>query len=158
MRRHSTSYDVLFFAAILAALISLAPGLAHLFEMPRKMSLGREAYFTVQQIYSGWELFGVAILAQFVAIAWLAWRSAGEYYVFRPVAVALLLLILAQALFWLFTFPANTATSNWTVVPPDWQTLRGQWEYSHLGGALCQATGLGCLIWALFARIRAAGR
>jgi hypothetical protein len=158
MRRHSTGYDILFFMAIAATLISLAPGLAHLFELPRKMALPRDAYFTVQQIYAGWALFGIAILAQLIAIALLAFRSMGDHYVFRPVVAALLLLIAAQALFWLFTFPANTATQNWTVMPAGWQALRREWEYSHAGGAVCQAAGLFCLIAALFARIRATGR
>ena len=158
MRRHSSGYDILFFAAILATLISLAPSLAHLFELPRKMELGRSAYFTVQQIYAGWDLFGIAILAQFLLLVLLAVRSAREYYVFRPVLVALLLLVVAQALFWGFTFPANTATSNWTVVPTGWRALRHEWEYSHAAGALCQLLGLCALIWALLARVRAVGR
>src|SRR5581483_8136709 len=144
--------DALFFVAILASLISLAPGLAHLFELPRKMALPRDAYFTVQQIYAGWDLFGISIVAQLIAIALLAFRTMGEHRVFRLVVAALLLLIAAQALFWLFTFPANIATRNWTVMPADWQALRRQWEYSHLGGALCQAAGFFCLIGALFAR------
>src|SRR3569833_802022 len=158
MRRHSTGYDILFFAAIAATLISLAPGLAHLLELPRKMALPRDDYFMVQQIYAGWALFGIAILVQRIAIALRAFRSMGDRRVFRPVMGALLLLIAAQVLFWHFTFPANTATHNWTVMPADWQVLRRQWEYSHLGGAMCQAAGLLCLIAALFARIRVAGR
>ena len=158
LRRHSSGYDFLFFLTILVTLLSLAPALAHLFELPHKMVLPRDAYFTVQQIYAGWELFGVAILVQFLALALLAWRSAREYYVFRPVLVALLMLALAQAMFWIFTFPANAATHNWTMIPPDWQVLRHQWEYSHAAGALCQFAGLCCLVAALFARIRASGR
>jgi hypothetical protein len=158
LRRHGTGYDILFFLAILATVVVLAPGLAHLFELPRKMAMARDAYFTVQQIYAGWDLFGIVIVVQFVTLVLLAWQSASEYYVFRPVLVALMLLILAQALFWLFTFPANTATHDWTQSPANWPTLRHQWEYSHAGGALCQLLGLCCLISALFARVRAAGR
>ncbi len=158
MRRHSSGYDILFWIAILATLIALAPGLAHLFELPRKMALSQERYFTVQQIYAGWELFGIPILIQFFALVLLTWRSTGEYYVFRPVLAALVLMLAAQALFWLFTFPANTATHNWTQAPQDWAMLRHQWEYSHAAGALCQFVSLCCLIAALFARIRASGR
>ncbi|HVV28648.1 MAG TPA: hypothetical protein VHC40_11850 [Rhizomicrobium sp.] len=158
LRRHGTGYDILFFLAILATLISLAPGLAHLFELPRKMDFSQEVYFTVQQVYSGWSLFGIAIAVQFVTLVLLAWQSASEYYVFRPVMAALLLLIAAQALFWTFTYPANSATQNWTVSPPDWAVLRLRWELSHAAGALCQLAGLLSLIGALFARVRAAGR
>jgi hypothetical protein len=158
LRRHSSGYDFLFFLTILTTLLSLAPALAHLFELPRKMLLDQGAYFTVQQIYAGWDLFGVVIVLQLLLLVLLAWRSAGEYYVFRPVLVALVLLALAQAMFWIFTFPANTATHNWTMVPPDWQVLRHQWEYSHAIGALCQLLGFCALVWALFARVRAGGR
>jgi hypothetical protein len=158
MRRHTFGYDILFFLAILATLFALAPALAHLFELPRKMEMDQGAYFTVQRIYAGWELFGIAILAQLVTLALLAWRSAREHYVFRPVLAALVLAILAQALFWLFTFPANDQTANWTHIPADWDDLRQIWEYSHAGGALCQLLGFCCLISALFARVRAAGR
>jgi hypothetical protein len=158
MRRYSSGYDFLFFTAILATLASMAPGLAHLFELPHKLSLSREEYFTVQQIYAGWELFGIAILVQAVSLAMLAWRSMREYYVFRPVLAALILMVLAQTLFWLFTFPANSITDNWTSMPADWDMLRRQWEYSHALGAACQLLCFCCLIGALFARVRAAGR
>jgi hypothetical protein len=158
MRRHTRGYDALFFLTILVTLFSLAPGMAHVLEMPRKLALGEGAYFTVQQIYAGWSLFGVVIVIQLGALALLAWRSAREYYVFRPVLAALLLMLGAQALFWSFTFPANTATANWTAAPDNWQALRLQWEYSHAGGALCQLLALCCLLWALFARVQAAGR
>jgi hypothetical protein len=158
MRRHSFGYDVLFFLAILATLLSLAPGLAHLFEMPSKLAMARDAYFTVQRIYAGWQLFGIVLLAQFVTLVMLTWRSMREYYVFRPVLAALVLMILAQILFWLFTFPANVRTANWTQMSADWEDLRRVWEYSHALGALCQLGGFCFLISALFARVRAAGR
>ena len=158
MRRHSSGYDLLFFIAIIASVIALGGGLAHVYELPRKLALSRDAYFTVQQIYAGWELFGIVIAIQLVALAMLAARSAREYYVFRPVVAALVLVGLAQAVFWTFTFPANAATHDWTQIPADWEALRHQWEYSHAGGTFCQLLGLCCLIGALFARVRAAGR
>jgi hypothetical protein len=158
MRRYSSGYDFLFFTAIVATLLSLAPGLAHLFELPHKISLPREQYFTVQQIYAGWELFGIDVLIQAISLSMLAWRSSREYYVFRPVMAALIFMVLAQALFWLFTFPANSITDNWTRMSADWEGLRWQWEYSHAAGAICQLLALCFLIAALFARVRASGR
>ena len=158
MRRHSSGYDFLFCIALLATLVALAPGLAHLLELPRAMALSQERYFTVQQAYAGWELFGILTLVQFFALALLTWCSAREYYVFRPVLAALVLMLVAQACFWLFAFPATTATHNWTQAPQDWAMLRHQWEYSHAAGALCQFASFCCLIAALFARIRASGR
>jgi hypothetical protein len=36
---------------------------------------------------------------------------------------------------WTYTYPANRATDNWTLLPEDWQALRANWEYSHAAGA-----------------------
>jgi hypothetical protein len=76
----------------------------------------------------------------------------------RPVLVALALAILgvvgAQTVFWIWTFPANAATANWTEIPDAWEALRDQWEYSHAGGALFQAFGL---VW-LFVAVLLRGR
>ena len=51
----------LFFALMVTAL-ALGPALAHLLELPNKIALPRDAYFTVQQIYAGWSLLGVVLL------------------------------------------------------------------------------------------------
>ena len=52
-------------------------------------------------------------------------------------ALASFLLIAANlAIFFVWTFPTNQATNNWTVVPKNWNKLRIQWEYSHAGNAL----------------------
>ena len=66
----------------------------------------------------------------------------------------MLCLVGAQALFWGFTFPANTATVNWTTRPDSWETLRTQWEYSHAVGSLLTLTALVALIFSLLARVR----
>lgn len=50
-----------FFAVILTAL-ALVPAGAHFFELPNKIRLSQEQYFTVQGIYRGWALFGFALL------------------------------------------------------------------------------------------------
>jgi hypothetical protein len=48
--------------------------------------------------------------------------------------------------FFTWTYPANQATADWTVVPDDWRELRRHWEYAHAANAvltflaLCAAT------------------
>ena len=49
--------------------------------------------------------------------------------------LAVLSLISWGVIFWTWTYPANAATSNWTMVPPNWEALRTQWEYSHAASA-----------------------
>ena len=42
---------------------------------------------------------------------------------------------LSLVVFFMFTYPANQQTLNWTMLPENWQELRRQWEYSHAIGA-----------------------
>jgi hypothetical protein len=52
---------VRFLAVILTAL-ALVPTGAHFFELPNKIRLAQEQYFTVQGLYRGWSLFGFVLL------------------------------------------------------------------------------------------------
>jgi hypothetical protein len=49
---------------------------------------------------------------------------------------AFLLVAGTLAIFFTWTYPANQATNNWTVVPANWQELRTQWEYAHAANAV----------------------
>jgi hypothetical protein len=52
---------VQFLATMLTAL-ALVPGGAHLAALPNKMPMTQIAYFTAQQIYAGWALFGIILV------------------------------------------------------------------------------------------------
>jgi hypothetical protein len=56
----------------------LVPSGAHLLEMPRELAMDRAAYFSAQQIYLGWALFGLLITLKIILDAGLAflWRRA----------------------------------------------------------------------------------
>ena len=122
--------------------LTLVPAGAHLSELPHKLPLDRAEYQTVQQIYRGWSLFGVANIAALVATAWLAFRVQRPSTAFTAAVVALLCLIPTQIVFWSVTFPINQATDNWSVLPPDWSALRARWEYSHAVSACLTTVAL----------------
>ena len=77
------------------------------------------------------------------AHALLRWRSDQPY---AASLAAFLCLAAAHAIFWIFTFPANQASANWTVVPPEFERMRAQWEWSHAAGALHDLTALVALL------------
>jgi hypothetical protein len=61
-------------------------------------------------------------------------------------ALASFLLIAATlAIFFVWTFPTNQATNNWTVAPKNWNELRSQWEYSHAANAMVTFAALVCV-------------
>jgi hypothetical protein len=135
-----------FFVALLSTAIALGGALAHLFELPNKIALPREQYFIVQGIYRGWAQLAYVLVIEFVSILAVILLYRRQSRVFWLAVAALLCLVAAQVVFWTYTFPANAATANWTVVAADWETLRLQWEYSHAVGAILQLLAMGALI------------
>ena len=128
---------VLKISALFLTMLTAAPGLAHLFELPNKIGLPRDAYFTVQGIYAGWALFGVVIMAAIAANLFLAWRLQRYNRGSSKFAVCSAALIaVSLGIFFTWTLPANQATLNWTTIPEDWERLRTAWEYSHAVKAL----------------------
>ncbi|HXH09314.1 MAG TPA: DUF1772 domain-containing protein [Alphaproteobacteria bacterium] len=124
-----------FFLSILCTAIAMAAGLAHLFELPNKMPLSREDYLTVQQIYRGWALLGIVVIGALLSSLILTVLVRGNPPVFYLTLTATLCIALSLCVFFLFTYPANQATDNWTNLPENWQALRRQWEYAHAVGA-----------------------
>lgn len=123
-------------ALILMAIV-LIPGGAHLFELPGKIGMERDAYFTVQMIYAGWALFAIpifgAILAN-VALFGVLRRERNPAAPFALLSAGLILVSLA--IFFAWVFPGNRATANWTTVPDNWDSLRQSWEYGHATNAV----------------------
>ena len=60
------------FVAIVLAALALIPAGAHFFELPHKIGMTQEQYFTVQSIYRGWSLFGIPMIGAIVVTAILA--------------------------------------------------------------------------------------
>jgi hypothetical protein len=113
------------------------PGGAHLFELPAKLAMDAADYFTVQSIYSGWALFAVAIFSAIAANGYLSWtlrrtdRTAARWALASALLICLTLII-----FFIWVFPGNQATANWTSIPAKWEDLRLNWEYGHAVNAV----------------------
>jgi hypothetical protein len=98
--------------AVILTAVSLIPGGAHVAELFNKLGLGREEYFLVQQIYQGWALFGIAIIAAFaanLALTFLLWRRREP---FSLPAIACLCIAASLAVFFVWVYPTNLATSK----------------------------------------------
>jgi hypothetical protein len=88
--------------------------------------MAQTAYFIAQQIYAGWAPFGIVLFGALGAnlALTIVMRSLGGSFGY---ALTSFLFIAANlVIFFVWTFPANQATSNWTVVPENWNELRIQ--------------------------------
>ncbi len=139
-------------AAVLLTALALVPGGAHLAALPNKIALPQQAYFTVQGIYRGWAWFGLVLVAATLANLAHAARLGPRTPGFGWALSAGLLLAMTLAIFFGWTFPANQATANWTVMPRDWEALRAAWEWSHAANAGIDLAALFCATRALALR------
>jgi len=133
--------------AIVATALYLVPTGAHLFELSHKMALSPADYMTVQQIYSGWQLFGIAIGVGLVATLANTILVRTDRRAFAWSLGAFLALAATQGVFWAFTYPINIATQFWTVFPEQFEAARRQWEYSHAASAVLTFVALIAIVF-----------
>ena len=132
--------------SLLFAALALVPAGAHLFSMVSKLRLDAAGYLASQRAYDGWNLFAVVVIGALLATLGLtiALNRADRSWLLAAAAFACL--AGTQIIFWSFTFPANAATQNWTMLPEGWEALRARWEYSHAASAILNAAALSLLV------------
>jgi hypothetical protein len=140
------------FVSVLLTAFVMAAAVAHLLELPIKITLNGAEYLTVQQIYRGWALLGIVIYAALASTVMLAVMVRKQRGAWCLVVTAILCMVAAQVVFWAFTYPVNRETSNWTLLPEHWQQLRIRWEFSHAAGAVLQCSALATLVASLLVR------
>lgn len=151
------TYRIVLFIAFITTALALGGGLAHLYAIANKLDLPVDEYFAAQRAYDGWNMLGAVLSVEMTAMIAAAVMSRTDTRVFGLLLLAIALVVVSQAVFWVFTFPANRATANWTEVPENWEALRRQWEYSHLAGALCQLAAFAALVAAMLVRLTPPG-
>jgi hypothetical protein len=124
------------FLSITLTALALGAGLAHLFALPNKMQLSSEEYLVVQQIYRNWAFLGIFPLSALGVTLALAFLSRDDPKTFWLTLLAALCIGAAIATFFLFNYPANAQTHDWTSLPSNWQALRTRWELAHAASAV----------------------
>jgi hypothetical protein len=142
-RLHMDKLPLIEFLAIVLTALALGPGMAHVMELPNKLPMSREAYLTVQRVYRGRNRLAVVVIGALIATLILTLSVEGN--AFAPALIAFLAIVATQIVFWVFTFPVNRVTRNWTTVPEDWQRLRDRWEFSHAASAVLNFIAVVCV-------------
>jgi hypothetical protein len=109
------------FLALVLMALALIPAGAHFFALPNKIGMDQQAYFTAQQIYAGWALFGFVLIPALIVNILLAILLRHDRPAFYFAALAAFSLAANLAVFFTWTFPANQATANWMEVPHNWE-------------------------------------
>lgn len=133
------------FLALVFTALALIPGGAHLLSLPNKIGMSEQHYYVAQRAYDNWSLMGLILIPAMLfnlALTWMLRRQRPAFYL---AAAASLCMASTLVVFFSFTYPANVATGNWTLVTADWESLRTRWEYSHAGSALLNFAAF-CLV------------
>lgn len=134
---------------LLCTAVDLAALLAHVLELPNKLTLSGPLWLAVQQqLYRGWG----PVLGPFevgaVVLAWALVVARRHRRSFVLTLAAALCLTAMFVLFFALVRPVNVAFAAWTpeTLPPDWPRYRLRWEMGHGVRALLAVAGLAALI------------
>src|SRR5262245_32477252 len=103
--------------AVISVATCLVPAGTHFFELANKMSMSQPEYMIVQKIYAGWSFFGIAVIAALLLTLIHTFMVRSDRTAFFLSLAAFLCLAATQGIFWMFTYPMNVASNNWTHVP-----------------------------------------
>jgi hypothetical protein len=141
------------FFSLLFVGLALAPGLAHVLQLPHKMNLSGDDYLRAQQLYAGWAWLGLVVLGALISTFLLSVLVRDRLRQFALACIALGSVFVTQVIFWMFTFPVNQQTHNWTMLPVNWMTLRERWEYSHATAAVFDLIAFIAIVLAVLAAV-----
>lgn len=150
---------------ILLAAIGMALSLAHALEFPGKRRLDRDAYLKVQAIYyPGFTIGGafepLALIAAFALLLFTPLATAAFWLTLAAFAG----LVLAHAIYWVFTHPVNKVwlkdeklgqagesffAAGTGTAEGEWTALRDRWEWSHVARAVLALLSLAALVIAV---------
>ena len=111
-------------------------------------------YLIAQKVYTGWAFLAIPVIIAIVSVLFQLILIKPKYEGFGLTLAAFVSLVATQIIFWIFTFPANKQTDNWTKLPNNWENLRAQWEYSHAIAAILNLLALVLLILSFLRNFR----
>jgi len=141
--------NVIRFSAVLFSAVALSVLLGQLFEWPVKINMSKDEYKVAQVIYYDltWVYF-FEIIAFLLTITLLILERKKKR-TFILLLVALISFVISIAIFFIFTLPSEIATTQWSIFPDNWESLRDAWEYSNVWRAIINLTGFSFLVLAL---------
>ncbi|OGA30135.1 MAG: hypothetical protein A3I01_02965 [Betaproteobacteria bacterium RIFCSPLOWO2_02_FULL_65_24] len=140
-----------FLSVVCVALVNVPSG-AHLLELPNKLRLSSIDYLVVQQLYQGWAWVGLLVVAALLSTLVLAIALRRQPRALAFATLAFVSIVGAQVVFWVFIFPVNQETGNWTLLSELWMEHRRRWEYSHAVAAALHLFALVCVVLAAVVR------
>ena len=133
------------FIALTLTALTLGLAFAHALELRPKLNYDASLYLMLHRtLYWGFGTIGGVIdVGAVVTAIVLATVSRKRRPSFGWAALGAIVIVAAHVVWWIWINPANTAMRELPLdsPPADWQTLRDQWEYTHLARFFMQLAG-----------------
>jgi hypothetical protein len=156
-------HRVLRFICLLLVALGLAPGAAHMLEMPVKLSYTAEQYFAVTStLYAVFGSAGAVLQVGALVLTGVLAFVSRWLPAFRFAVAAALLLGLSLVAWGAFVAPVNirwseAINSGSQSLPQLYAELRFRWEYGHAAAFALWLAGYCCLQWFSVASQSSAG-
>jgi hypothetical protein len=148
-------------ATLICAALVTGLAFAHVLELPQKMSYDADEYARVQHsLYAYFAYVGGPLeVLSIVLAAIVAVMVRRDGMVFRWTLAGACLLAAGLAEWAAVVQTANNKMAAWTAgnVPADWEAVRDQWEFGHVGHFVLFGTGLALLLWSSLTSSRPPG-
>ena len=137
-RNHDMRPSTLRFPTLLLAALGLAPGAAHVLELPAKMQYSPDLYASVTStLYAFFGSVGAVIQVAAVICAFFDAYLVRKTAMFRMALWGALFLALSLVLWGVLVAPVNSAWAEaWSTAPQSvvsvYAQLRSRWEYGHV--------------------------
>jgi hypothetical protein len=140
-------------ANLALGVMALLGPIAHVLELPNKLSLDAALWLGVQShLYRGWGPFlgGPAEVGALATSLCLAYVRRHRSTILWPTVIACIGYSSMLAVFFSLNAPVNSAVSSWTpaTIPPDWSSYRMRWEIGHALAAVFSIISLAALLLA----------
>jgi hypothetical protein len=139
---------------IMLLALSMSAAVAHLLEMPAKLTLdGPTWLMLLQTLYPPLfgPLAGTAEAGAVFCVLVLALLVRRRHPAYGWTLLAAACMVATHVAFWVWVAPVNAAMmpATATTLPANWNHLRNQWEYTHAARAVLQLVALKALIWSI---------
>ena len=139
------------FVDLLLVVLTFGMTWCHVVEIPGKLRLTGDQWLAVQHnLYVAFgPPFGAPIEVAAIVLTWCVFSLVrNRHPANRWTLAAALCTTAALAAWFLLVAPMNTILSGWTAqtLPPDWISVRNQWEFGHAVHSLLFLLGFGALV------------
>jgi hypothetical protein len=138
------------FITLMLTALNMAMAFSHLLQMGPRLSYDGPMWRSTQNMYINYgppigSTIEMGAFGSTLLLSILVFRRGATA---RWTWLGMICFAIAQVLYWFLVQPVNNQMITWPLdsVPPGWESLRSQWEYTHAVRAILMILGFASLV------------